>query len=298
MQSQFESGIAPSRRRKPNFAEKLHAVLSNKDCRHAIAWLPSGRSFCITDQEEFVKKILPKHFREAKFESFSRRLKRWGFRKVYTTGLSQIIFSHDLFHRDRQDLCRIMNGREKVAADECTQGSISGSGGTPGLSAPVEQFHNTIMFQQPRATAQHLLQQQMVMELQMNQQHAAMLAMNQQQVQCSYGSLTSSGQSFTHNPVTMKNISFSPEDIDTSAVISKAQAIIARSMPGSNLNQQVNFEDPNSIQDAQIRLTRLNDDIANCEEQLAVLERMRALKEMRRKLGGVSSPRGVSPSST
>lgn len=66
-------GQRNDRRRKPNFAEKLHAVLSNKDCRHAVAWLPSGRSFCITDQEEFVKKILPKYFREAKFDSFSRR---------------------------------------------------------------------------------------------------------------------------------------------------------------------------------------------------------------------------------
>eukprot|EP00584_Thalassiosira_punctigera_P003971 CAMPEP_0172546248 /NCGR_PEP_ID=MMETSP1067-20121228/16044_1 /TAXON_ID=265564 ORGANISM="Thalassiosira punctigera, Strain Tpunct2005C2" /NCGR_SAMPLE_ID=MMETSP1067 /ASSEMBLY_ACC=CAM_ASM_000444 /LENGTH=190 /DNA_ID=CAMNT_0013333145 /DNA_START=46 /DNA_END=615 /DNA_ORIENTATION=+ len=96
--------VPPSRRRKPNFAEKLHSMLSRQEYRHVVTWLPSGRSFVILNQEEFARRILPRHFREAKFESFSRRLKRWGFKKAYANAsqgsVSQtIVVSHDLFHR-------------------------------------------------------------------------------------------------------------------------------------------------------------------------------------------------------
>ena len=297
VQSQFDSTVtAPSRRRKPNFAEKLHSVLSNKDCRHAIAWLPSGRSFCITDQEEFVKNILPKYFREAKFESFSRRLKRWGFRKVYTTGLSQIIFSHDLFHRDNPQLCKVMNGREKVGANggavsEDPQGMMSSGAGQ---FAPQDQYN--MMFQQQQ---QFQFQQQMAM----NQQRASMLAMAQQQGQgisaSSLGSVQTAATSIPDsatNPL-RRGVTSSPEGhVDAKAAISRAQALMAQALPvpGANINS-LNPEDPSTINDAKLQLNQLNSDIQNCEEQLAILQRLKELKEKRRQLTGSTSPRGVSP---
>jgi len=324
MQSQFDSTItAPSRRRKPNFAEKLHQVLNDKDCRCAIAWLPSGRSFCITDQAEFVKTMLPKFFREAKFESFSRRLKRWGFRKVYTTGLSQIIFSHDLFHRDRPDLCKIMNGREKVGANGVEVKSDPSSQGAdhPYVS---DQFRNAMMYQQAQqqqmsmshnhmggsSHGQHPAQQQQAahpffqqhqmamqqQQQQMNQQRAAMLS----NMTSSQGPVPppANGSPSGAASLRMRGASSSPVDLNARAMISQAQAIVARSMPG--INTQVNPEDPSTIQEAKMQLGRLNDDIANCEEQLMILQQLKELKEKRRMLTGVNagSPRGVSPSST
>jgi hypothetical protein len=109
-----------SNRRKPSFAEKLHAILSNKHLSPIISWLSTGKSFCILNKEQFTRHVLPFYFREAKFESFSRRIKRWGFRKMYTTGQKQVIYTHDLFQKDRLDLCRMMNGRanETGAKDE------------------------------------------------------------------------------------------------------------------------------------------------------------------------------------
>ncbi|KAL7461092.1 hypothetical protein ACHAXS_001523 [Conticribra weissflogii] len=109
--------IPRSRRRKPNFAEKLHAVLSNKECRDIVSWMPSGRAFVIKNKADFAKKILPKYLREAKLESFFRRLKRWEFRKVYGSEPNKIVFEHDVFHRDLPELCKTMNGRDTSVKD-------------------------------------------------------------------------------------------------------------------------------------------------------------------------------------
>eukprot|EP00581_Thalassiosira_minuscula_P017495 CAMPEP_0183711532 /NCGR_PEP_ID=MMETSP0737-20130205/7016_1 /TAXON_ID=385413 /ORGANISM="Thalassiosira miniscula, Strain CCMP1093" /LENGTH=428 /DNA_ID=CAMNT_0025940067 /DNA_START=69 /DNA_END=1355 /DNA_ORIENTATION=+ len=263
MQSQFDlAATAPSRRRKPNFSEKLHSVLSSKECRHAIAWLPSGRSFCITDQEEFVKKILPKFFREAKFESFSRRLKRWGFRKVYTTGLSQTIFSHDLFHRDRPDLCKVMDGRGNATLSKNSEASTLGNvpaSPVGSVTAQDQHFHKMMMLQQ--ANHQFALRQQM-------------------------------------NPIQNSRMAcLSPhKNIDTQAMINEAHTLVAPLMPESNTRQIHLPQDRSTIDQAKMHLTRLNDNIAQCEEQLAILQNLRELKERREQLTGTARLRGVSPS--
>jgi hypothetical protein len=106
----------PNSSRKLSFVEKLHAVLSNKHFANIITWMPSGKAFCILDKESFTKKVLPTCFREVQFESFSRRIKRWGFRKMYTTGLKQVTYTHDLFQKDRIDLLKTMNGKPGQAA--------------------------------------------------------------------------------------------------------------------------------------------------------------------------------------
>eukprot|EP00956_Cyclotella_meneghiniana_P009125 scaffold12507_cov34-Cyclotella_meneghiniana.AAC.2 len=109
-------------RRKPTFAEKLHLILSNKQLSSLITWLPSGKSFCILDKDRFTQRVLPVYFREVKFdrsqsslpallESFSRRIKRWGFKKMYTVGQKQVIYTHPLFQKDNFALCPMMNGR-------------------------------------------------------------------------------------------------------------------------------------------------------------------------------------------
>jgi hypothetical protein len=99
-----------------SFAENLYVILADKHLDNIIMWLPSGKSFCILDKERFTKKVLPTYFREVKFESFSRRINRWGFRKMYTTGLKQVTYAHDPFQKDRIDLLKVMNGKPGQAA--------------------------------------------------------------------------------------------------------------------------------------------------------------------------------------
>lgn len=125
------------RGRAINFAEKIHLVLSHKHCKgrlitliiycgrfpqpaicvqiftppvssqthipwsnpDAISWLPSGKSFCITNKQKFVQTILPKYFKSrANFNSFERRLRTWGFEKIDTTN-NLYIFSHESFNQ-------------------------------------------------------------------------------------------------------------------------------------------------------------------------------------------------------
>jgi len=292
VQSQFDSTVtAPSRRRKPNFAEKLHLILNSNECHHSVAWLPSGRSFCITDQDEFVKKILPKFFREAKFESFSRRLKRWGFRKVYTTGMSQIIFSHDLFHRDRPDLCKVMNGREKVAQGQENKQAIIGSPSTTSPFSTQEQLRNAVMFQQ---TQQQQLLRQVSFQQQIGQQ-SKMLATTQPQ-----GHPPSRVDSLQNSISSVQSLialrGSSPKKIDAQVMINMSNALAAKPIPRAS-NSQLNSEECGTIYQANIQLNRLNNDTANCEEQLAILQRLKGLKETHRQLAGACSPRGISPSS-
>jgi hypothetical protein len=118
---------APSNsRRKPSFADKLFAILSCKHLANIIMWLPSGKSFCILDKERFIEKVVPLYFREVQFDSFSRRLKRWGFCKVYTTGLKQVTFTHDMFQKNRIDLLKKMSGRsEQEASSKAPQNVVA-----------------------------------------------------------------------------------------------------------------------------------------------------------------------------
>ncbi|KAL7544543.1 hypothetical protein ACHAWF_007919 [Thalassiosira exigua] len=263
VQSQSVStAAAPSRRRKPNFAEKLHMVLSNKFCRRAITWLPSGRSFCITDQEEFVKSILPRYFREAKFESFSRRLKRWGFRKVYTTGMSQMIFSHDMFHRDKPELCKSMNGR--VAASKAMK--VEGR--------PDQHISETL---QANPIGSHDLIRHQLTRPHDTSERDAIVRDRQDIRQISTDSLRSLG---TFPP--------SREELDCQAMMAEARAIVARSMPATHAVhpfQRASPEDPN-IQQAKMQLGHLSVNIANCEEQLAILRRLQWLKDEKLRLTG------------
>ena len=156
-----------------------------------------------------------------------------------------------------------MNGRENVGSEENHQ-VMAGNASAAGPFATQEQFRNVMMFQQAQAQQQATFQQQMAMRQQMNQQRA-MLAMAQQQGQSPsrVGSL--------QNSFSLQNLQgSSPENIDAQAMINKAHALVARSMPQSN-DSQVNPRDPITIYQSNIHLTRLNDDITNCEEQIAIL---------------------------
>mmetsp|Transcript_15463 Transcript_15463/g.29175 ORF Transcript_15463/g.29175 Transcript_15463/m.29175 type:complete len:429 (+) Transcript_15463:162-1448(+) len=44
-----------------------------------MTWHPSGKGFTVLDKVRLAKEVLPMYFKEAKFSSFNRRLKRWNF---------------------------------------------------------------------------------------------------------------------------------------------------------------------------------------------------------------------------
>ena len=86
--------------------------------------------------------------------------------------------------------------------------------------------------------------------------------------------------------------------INYRAVLKEARAIMSRSMPqvANDPRAAVNANDPSTIHVAKMQITRLNVDIANCEEQLAILQQLKELKDKRRQLMGTGSPRGINAS--
>jgi hypothetical protein len=48
-------------------------VLCQREYADIIAWLPDGKSFTIVRPKAFVADILPDHFEQAKYSSFTRR---------------------------------------------------------------------------------------------------------------------------------------------------------------------------------------------------------------------------------
>jgi len=90
------------------FPWKLHTLL--EDAEHAgqqdiVSWLPDGNGFKVHKPNEFCQVIMPKYFRQSKYESFTRQLYIYGFSKIELKGPSQGGFSHPYFVKDNRALC-------------------------------------------------------------------------------------------------------------------------------------------------------------------------------------------------
>lgn len=68
--------------RNADFPVLLHEIVSNPDTDDCVHWLPCGTHFFISDKRKFAREILPQYYKNTKFPSFIRRLKRWGFVRV------------------------------------------------------------------------------------------------------------------------------------------------------------------------------------------------------------------------
>jgi len=95
------------RKKATPFPVKLMKVLSQKEHSDTITWLPDGKSFTIVRPKAFVADILPSHFKQAKYSSFTRKLHRWGFQR-HLRGEEAGAFFHKLFQRGRLDLVEKM----------------------------------------------------------------------------------------------------------------------------------------------------------------------------------------------
>mmetsp|Transcript_7837 Transcript_7837/g.11576 ORF Transcript_7837/g.11576 Transcript_7837/m.11576 type:complete len:368 (+) Transcript_7837:455-1558(+) len=82
------------------FPGKLHLILSKSEYRSIITWLPHGRSFIVRDPESLQEKVFPIFFKLTKYNSFSRQLSLWGFKRL-TTGVDFGSYYHPLFLRGK-----------------------------------------------------------------------------------------------------------------------------------------------------------------------------------------------------
>jgi hypothetical protein len=82
-------------------------VLSRKEYADIITWTPSGKAFNVINRKEFMARILPTHFKSAKYSSFARKLQRWGFIRHYR-GEEAGAYHHKYFQKDRLELVEKM----------------------------------------------------------------------------------------------------------------------------------------------------------------------------------------------
>lgn len=60
------------------FPKRLMGILENPSNHDCIQWGSDGKSFSITDEDTFEKRIMPRlSMRKSKFSSFLRKLNRW-----------------------------------------------------------------------------------------------------------------------------------------------------------------------------------------------------------------------------
>jgi hypothetical protein len=93
---------------KKNFPQKLLEILETAEHFDILKWLPGGRAFAIMDKKRFTSEILPAYLKQAQFTSFTRKLFRWKFITV-PYGPFMGVYYHELFRRDRPDLCKLMS---------------------------------------------------------------------------------------------------------------------------------------------------------------------------------------------
>jgi hypothetical protein len=94
------------------FPEKLFGFLECAEFRDTIWWNSDGDDFGI-DPKGFTEKVLKKHFKGIQFESFRKRLNRWGFNNCFN-GVDFRVWRHVMFQRSKPELLQKMKRGKKA----------------------------------------------------------------------------------------------------------------------------------------------------------------------------------------
>mmetsp|Transcript_14882 Transcript_14882/g.34065 ORF Transcript_14882/g.34065 Transcript_14882/m.34065 type:complete len:410 (-) Transcript_14882:20-1249(-) len=86
-----------------NFPVKLHRIVSDPLNSLVITWMPHGRAFKVLKRDELVRDVIPGYFDCAKYESFTRQLTAWDFRRC-KRGPDQGCYYHEAFLRGLPEL--------------------------------------------------------------------------------------------------------------------------------------------------------------------------------------------------
>lgn len=127
------TGKRPSSKQKTiKFPIKLMYALESGCYDEIMSWSPSGLAFVIMNPQSFEKKVLPDLFKEAKFSSFDRKIKRWGFVKAKVNrGTKSCCYGHPDFQRGNYSLCM------KISCSQKQQNHVFGFLQGPASSEPT-----------------------------------------------------------------------------------------------------------------------------------------------------------------
>lgn len=114
--------------RTPSLTSSRHFPWLFSGRSDVISFVANGRAFAIHKPDKFFKEIVPLYFRQSRLSSFKRQLNLYGF-ELINTGPSRGGYFHELFVKDRPELCRRMR---RVAVKVAGSGNPKEPGGSPG----------------------------------------------------------------------------------------------------------------------------------------------------------------------
>ena len=89
------------------FPEKLQRMLREAEdsgMTDVVSFFSHGRAFGVHDIDRFTAEIMPKYFKQSKWNSFARQLNLYGFQRI-STGPDSGGYYHELFLKGRPNLC-------------------------------------------------------------------------------------------------------------------------------------------------------------------------------------------------
>eukprot|EP00557_Chaetoceros_sp_GSL56_P003517 CAMPEP_0176487994 /NCGR_PEP_ID=MMETSP0200_2-20121128/6454_1 /TAXON_ID=947934 /ORGANISM="Chaetoceros sp., Strain GSL56" /LENGTH=458 /DNA_ID=CAMNT_0017884911 /DNA_START=133 /DNA_END=1509 /DNA_ORIENTATION=+ len=176
------SSITSSNRNR-SFPAKLMAILDSEEYKDIFAWTKSGKSFSIYKPYDLINKVLVVHFDgkcDMKFDSFLRKLYRWGFTKRSSSdeidgeGDGGQVYFHENFQRGNYKLCALMNCNSKPTTN---RPMAKGNGSTMHQYNP---YYGHGMLNAPPLDFVASDPIQMQMQLQLQQQYLSRLYQQQQ----------------------------------------------------------------------------------------------------------------------
>ncbi|KAL7576482.1 hypothetical protein ACA910_017987 [Epithemia clementina (nom. ined.)] len=120
------------------FPERLMELLMNGSVKKAMWWLPGGEAFALVPNT-FYDVVLAKYFQGTKFESFTRKLNRWGFKRLSGQGVPRgtIAYYHMLFKKENPELLKKMRSGKSGQQNNEPEPQLLGGGGLPALGPSV-----------------------------------------------------------------------------------------------------------------------------------------------------------------
>merc|ERR1712150_117930 len=94
------------------FPQQLMKILFRSEYEDVISWSTDGRCFTIHDKENLIRIFSECYFQDTKYESFRRKLHRWGF-KTMKKGTNAGAYYHKFFIRDNPSLCSNMKCKKQ-----------------------------------------------------------------------------------------------------------------------------------------------------------------------------------------
>lgn len=127
--------------------EVLNLTSSDPSISEILAWNDDGTSFRILSRQGLEEIVMPQYFAplpgnksssSPKYASFTRKLNRWGFRRITTKGPDMGNFQHYQFRRDEPELIALMECTKRrygSRTEEDPHGISSSVGGAAAASS-------------------------------------------------------------------------------------------------------------------------------------------------------------------